>query len=208
MRLRRTLITTSFLLLAATATTHAAHPGSPCTPTEARHSYGWPLGVFQGAVSWPPAMAIVFDTCAGPFDGDAEHGLMGGRFPAGTSPCLVSPQTSHHASGPGAQYWADDETGIAALAYQAGADGPSLLFWPPCATDGIISNDPQTDPFDCGAGAVGYFAPGVQVTPATLGENVPGNGACNPYDGHVWIVLLMGPVGPVFSTPISGHLWG
>ena len=218
------------LALAAAPLADARHPSTACIQQENMHGY------LVGAIPWTPhqetkvgikqqttTVVTAWDTCdqdldgdGVPFDydGDMDLGDRGGRFPAGSNynGCLENPEVSHHAYGVGAQYWADDQTGVASLIYWAGADGPALIPDPldPCATDGIISDDPTTDPLDCADGSWGVYAPPIWK-PATLGETVAGNGACDPFDGLVWVFIVNSALfcdgTLVVSTPISGHIW-
>ena len=198
------------------------HPSTACITTEAYHSYGpatfgKPMGGKVGRLG----SAAVYDFCAFdingdniPFDydGETEYGDVGGRFVAGSgwAGCTVAPEVSHHHYGVGATYWVWEH--LHDVVYEAGADGPA--FGDPCATDGIISANPMTDPADCGAGDYGYFSSTSSAwTPATLGETVNGNGACDPFDGYVWVFIARGPVtgtpygSVVLSTPTEGHIW-
>ena len=201
----------------------ATHPGFACIQTQAIHSYGGSSGVGGGGGGSGAVVsrASVRDTCAQDLnsngvildhDGDYDTGLGSGAFPAGThTECIDWPGVPHHEYGPGAAYWADDETGMAQIVYWAGTDGPALLASNPCAADGIITNHDLTDPLDCGSGALGQFS-AFQWRPATLGRNTAA-ADCDPIEGYVWMFVLTGPYvddatgAVIMSTPFSGHLW-
>ena len=154
-----------------------------------------------------PILRLGTGTADPGYDGDPDQGFGGGAFPAGQG---CAPPNAHHAYGPGATYWASDDTGIATVAYWAGTDGPVDPTVDPCLGDGMVTSDPLLSPYDCGRGDLGHYAPPVW-TPATLGPNTP-SATCDPADGYVWLWTPSGlvTVGGVtyVSTPIAGHAWG
>ena len=222
MHARATLLIGLLLALVATPVTNANHhPTLPCPGAEAVHSYFGVIdvvaygGLATGSSSSVRAagMPTVIDSCTTRYDGEAEIGFGGGRFPAGTSRCLTAPEVPHHAYGNGAQYWADVAGGsITSVVYSAGADGPALVQVTGCETDGVISDDHLTNPGDCASGAYGIYSPAMGFwTPATLAPNYPWlyPNSCNPFDGYVWVSVYVS-VGTMLlsvDVPIMGDIW-
>ena len=215
----RSVLALLVMFLLAAPMAGAGHPNVACVQKQEIHTYFATVGALTFVTlpaedqSFGVHTAFAQDACADAtlaYDGDPETGFGGATFPAGTRLCLLPEEAPHHDYGPGAEYWATQAT-PGDLLYSAGADGPAFDPADPCATDGVLTEDPITDPWDCGAGLVGVYAK--RWMPATLEENVLGSGACDPHDGRVWVFVMQGVFvdvhagDVVVSTPTTGHVW-
>jgi hypothetical protein len=137
-------------------------------------------------------------------DNDKDDGIGGGAFPAQSSCPVAAPSVPHHAGGKGAKYYATNL--ILPMEWSAGTDGgiPGISFR--CLGDGIISNDYNTNPYDCASGVSGLtygdhpfaevqpnvFIPTDPPTPDPWASATNVNAECNGVDGFVWVFLAFG----------------
>jgi hypothetical protein len=137
-------------------------------------------------------------------DGDPDQGVGGGAFPAVQPDCALP--NAHHQGGVGASYYATNF--LLPMEWTAGTDGqvPGVPVTPgvnDCTGNGVISNDYNTDPYDCYSGLTGSTSTGVNadvapnvfspVDPAQPNPWGPNPYApCNGVDGLVWVFLASG----------------
>ncbi|MEA3200290.1 MAG: hypothetical protein QOE90_1718 [Thermoplasmata archaeon] len=126
------------------------------------------------------ASAQVFDT-SGCLSGDGDHetGMGAAQFPEVSQGACDQdyPVVGHHSGGWGATATVQSNTANLLMDYAFGTDGQTGgldAVRSPCAGNGVISDNYDTDPFDCGQGITGHFPGGWS---ATLAPNV------NPHDG-------------------------
>lgn len=135
-------------------------------------------------------------------DGDPETGDGGGKFPA-YLPCLPPGARAHHSHDPswwfggvlqaGVPYSITSVVPLVPAALIVGTDGPIDPSGNPCLGDGIIHDDPVSEPYDCGAGIIGFSDPPlgafiVANDPAAFDLN------CAPASGYVDAFVLNGPI--------------
>jgi hypothetical protein len=144
-------------------------------------------------------------------DGDYDDGTGGGEFPTDQWECqstFFGYPNGHHAGGKGAQYYATNL--LLPMEWTAGTDGfiagtPLTPGVNDCTGDGIISNDYNTNPYDCYSGVGGSWPRGTGSDYAEVWPNEPPYPApvlwresdnpyqtCTAMDGNVWVFLNFG----------------
>jgi hypothetical protein len=208
-------------LLAALCSAGAARAASlACTVTDESNPHFFTAaaadpGLRRVEVSFGPnAPAIVFSLNNAPCDqigsdGDNEQALLGAQMPIVGATCPYAQDILNEQAGGGpvtVGHHGDDiyATNVANidLGWSSGVDGQdpaATLAGQTCTGNGVISDDPTTDPADCfdNSGANINVLSNVHrdTDPLSIGTNDPLSGfAClDAVDGNEWTFLDVGP---------------
>jgi hypothetical protein len=147
-------------------------------------------------------------------DGDYEQGLSSAQMPVTGASCPYSGGSStvgHH----GDDIYATNVAGID-ITWSSGVDGQdpaATLAGQTCTGNGIVSDNPATDPADCsdsqGANINLLGSAHSDTDPLAAGTNDPASGftCSDAVDGNVWTALTIGPfVGITFVGGGNGAL--
>jgi hypothetical protein len=148
-------------------------------------------------------------------DGDNEQGIGGAEMPLVGATCPYQQDVANEQAGGGpvtVGHHGDDiyvtNTGGLDVTWLSGIDGQdpaATLAGQTCTGNGIIANDPTTDPADCqdanGANINIVGSVHSDTDPLSVGTNDPASGfSClDAVDGNEWTFLNMGPVAPIHT---------
>jgi hypothetical protein len=142
-------------------------------------------------------------------DGDNEQGISGAQMPIALATCPYSQDIANEQAGGGpvtVGHHGDDifvtNTAGIDVTWTSGVDGQdpaATLAGQTCTGNGVISNDPTTDPADCsdstGANVNLLGNEHVDTDPISIGTNDPNSGftCLDAVDGNEWTFLNTGP---------------
>jgi len=170
----------------------APEAGAACDPTQPVHVHvvGVGAGIKIDRGYTGAGVTFVADTCeAADGDGDPDLGAGGAALPLAGAVCLAPGTLGHH----GLPFVHADNFALP-MAWSAGTDGAADPWFDPCLGNGVVSDDPASDPHDCGAGQAGFWDGVVQLRPAEVAPNGPWADCAQPVDGRVWAFAFQGPI--------------
>lgn len=214
------------LACAALAPCVQAQKPLPCTSTDVSslhfyNAFGSANDARPGAFGASAALAGAYSTNGVPTgcdvlgsDGDNEQGTLGGQFPLAGAGCPYAQDeangapvtTGHHGDG----YVVTNLAGLD-IVWFAGIDGAASQL-APCLGNGVITDDPVTDPFDCHS-TLGASVRLLGLPFERTAHLVPNSAwaGCEAADGNAWVFVMAGPVecaGSVhLSLPVQGMIY-